>query len=299
MHHSPSPSAVAAGRHAFAALVLANVVLAFGAWMVRIADVGPVAAGFWRLALAAPFLAVLARWSGGWSVVPNRRLLLLAGLGGLFFAADLGVWHYGIVQTKLANATLFANTSSFMFALYGFVVLRTMPGHVQLAAILLAAGGTALLLGTSYELSPDHLVGDLLSLLAGFFYTLYLIAIDRARRHLGALPVLTLATVAGAGPLLVAALLLGEPVLPGDWTPLLVLSLGSQVLGQGLLVYAIGHLSPVVIGLGLLVQPMVTALIGWLAYGEGFGAPDALGALLISVALVLVRLPARLATRRA
>ena len=43
------------------ALLLGNVALAFGPWLVRLADVGPVAAGFWRLTLALPFLLLVAR----------------------------------------------------------------------------------------------------------------------------------------------------------------------------------------------------------------------------------------------
>jgi drug/metabolite transporter (DMT)-like permease len=82
-------------------------------------------------------------------------------------------------------------------------------------------------------------------------------------------------------------------VVPGDWTPLLLLALGSQVIGQGLLVYSVGHLSPVVVGLGLLTQPAVTATIGWFAYGERLGAADLAGGLMIAVALVLIRLPER------
>jgi hypothetical protein len=39
-----------------AALFGANIALAFGPWFVRLADVGPVAAGFWRIALAVPVL---------------------------------------------------------------------------------------------------------------------------------------------------------------------------------------------------------------------------------------------------
>jgi drug/metabolite transporter (DMT)-like permease len=54
-----------------------------------------------------------------------------------------------------------------------------------------------------------------------------------------------------------------------------------------------GHLSPVVVGLGLLTQPAAAALIGWLAYGERLGVADGLGALLIAAALVLIRLPDR------
>ena len=104
---------------------------------------------------------------------------------------------------------------------------------------------------------------------------------------------------AGAAPLLLLALALGEPVLPGDWTPVILLSLSSQLLGQGLLVYAMGHLSPVVVGLCFLTQPALSAAIGWAAYDESFTLGDGAGALLICVALVLIRLPARrLATDR-
>jgi drug/metabolite transporter (DMT)-like permease len=104
-------------------------------------------------------------------------------------------------------------------------------------------------------------------------------------------PVLAIATAAGALPLLLLSLALGQKVMPSDWTPLLILSFGSQVVGQGLLVYAVGYLSPVVVGLGLLAQPAAGAVIGRFAYGESFSMADAAGAALIAVALVLIRLP--------
>jgi drug/metabolite transporter (DMT)-like permease len=148
-------------------------------------------------------------------------------------------------------------------------------------------------MGSSYELSREHFVGDLFTLLAGLFYTGYLIAVDRARRTMAAMPVLAVATAAGALPLLLVANLLGEAVMPRDWTPLFILSIGSHVIGQGLLVYAVGYLSPVVVGLGLLAQPAAGAVIGRLAYGETMSLADAAGAVLIAAALVLIRLPER------
>jgi drug/metabolite transporter (DMT)-like permease len=292
-------SAAAHGRYAFAALIVSNLFLAMGPWMVRVADVGPVASAFWRLSLAIPLLLLLARFATRGSFRPGRGVGLLIVVGGCFFAADLAAWHYGIGLTKLANATLFGNASSLLFPIYGFIIARMLPRRLQALALLLAATGAALLLGSSYELSPRHLRGDLFAILAGIFYTFYLIAIDRARQTLKPLPVLALATVAGAGPLLLFSLLLGEKVLPSDWTPLILLSLGSQVIGQGLLVYSMGHLSPLVVGLGLLTQPAVTAIVGWLAYDERLSLTDALGAVLICAALVLIRLPQRLATERA
>lgn len=294
MHQPPPQPAAPGGRHAFAALIVSNLFLAFGPWMVRLADVGPAASAFWRMALAIPLLLWLAARGGGTSdLKAGRGMAALILLGGIFFAADLAAWHSGILLTKLANATLFGNLSSLLFPIYGFIAARMLPRRLQAVALGLATAGAALLLGSSYELSPEHLKGDLLAILAGLFYTLYLIVIDRARRTLKPMPVLALATIGGAGPLLLFALAVGEPVMPGDWGPLILLSFGSQVIGQGLLVYAMGHLSPLVVGLGLLTQPAVTALVGWLAYDERLGAADALGAFLICIALVLIRLPER------
>ena len=286
------PHTHSANRTAFAAMIFANIVLALGPWMVRLTDVGPIAAGFWRLALAVPFLLIFAWFSPG-RLRARGALLAMIAVGGLFFAADLAAWHYGIHHTKLANATLFGNMSSLIFALYGFILLRRLPSGAQGLALALALVGAVLLMGSSYELSPDHLEGDLFALLAGLFYTFYLIAVDRARRDMAPMPVLALSTLAGTLPLLLFAWAAGETILPQDWTPLFLLALSSQVLGQGLLVYAMGHLSPVIVGLGLLTQPVVSALIGWLAYNERLSPVDGIGALLISIALVLIRLPDR------
>jgi len=282
-----------APRLAFPALILANLFLAAGPWMVRLADVGPVAAGFWRLALVLPLLGLLAVWQGRGQRLPSGKLILAVAVGGLFFAADLAAWHVGILQTKLANATLFGNFASFLFAIYGFVLLRRLPGRLPGIALVLAAIGTALLLGRSYELSHVNLVGDLFCLLAGLFYTFYLVAVDRARRSLAPFPTLFIATAAGALPLLLFALALGEQVLPHDWWPVVLLSVGSQLFGQSLLVFAMGHLPPVVTGLGLLTQPVAAAAIGWLAYGERLASLDVMGAALICAGLVLIRLPQR------
>ena len=287
----------ASGRFAFPALLLANLVLALGPWLVRlsqeVSEVGPVAAGFWRLALAVPFLAFMAARQSRGKSLGRWQLVAAAAVGGIFFAADLAAWHAGILRTTLANSTLFGNFASFLFAIYGFVLMRSLPGRPQAAALALAAIGTALLLGNSFELSPRHFTGDLLALLAGLFYTFYLIAVDRARRTMGHWQVLAVATAAGSVPILLFALAIGESVMPSDWVPVILLSLSSQLIGQGLLVFAMGHLSPVLVGLCFLTQPIASAAIGWLVYDERLSAADGVGALLICAALVLIRLPAQ------
>jgi len=280
-------------RFAFPAVLVGSCALAFGPWLVRLSGVGPVAAGFWRLALALPFLFVIAALTRQPIHWPGRKLATLVAAAAFFFAADLAAWHVGIHMTKLGNATLFGNVSSFGFAAWGLWLARRWPSKLQAAALGLAAVGAALLMGSSFELSPRNFAGDLLCLFAGFLYVGYLIAVQHGRGSLKPLPLLFLASAFGAAMLLPLSLSLGERVIPDDWTYVFLLALGSQVVGQGLLVYGIGHVPPLIVGLALLTQPAISAFVGWSAYGETLTAADWLGAAAIGAALVLVRLPER------
>jgi drug/metabolite transporter (DMT)-like permease len=278
---------------AFPALLLGNVALAFGPWLVRLADVGPVATGFWRLALALPFLLIIggmARQPAHW---PRRALVVTIVIAAVFYSLDLGAWNAGIRMTKLANATMFGNSGSFVFAIYGLILARRTPSLKQGIALFMAIAGAGLLMSGSYELSARNFAGDLLTLVAGLFYGGYLIFVERGRTELKPLPLLTLATAFSVPILLAISVGLGETIWPHDWTPLLIFALSSQVLGQGLLVYSIGTLPPLVVGLALLTQPAISATIGWFAYGEKLSTGDFIGAAAIALALVVVRLPER------
>ena len=274
---------------ALVALIVANVALAFGPWFVRLADTGPVAAAFWRITLAAPVLLAAAIGSGWRPGTLGRGLWLILMLAGVAFAADLASWHLGILRTTLANATLFGNSATLIFPVYSFLVARAWPSRTQAFALLLAAAGAALLMGRSYSLDPRNFAGDLLCLLAGVLYTVYFVLMARARLTMAPIPALALSTLASLLPLLIFATLLGERIWPGDWTPLLGLALVSQILGQGCMIYALGKLSPLVVGIALLVQPVVAGAIGWLAYDERLATGDLLGVILVAAALVLVR----------
>jgi drug/metabolite transporter (DMT)-like permease len=226
----------------------------------------------------------------GWRPAGTTRAVWIAiAAGGVCFAGDLASWHIGILKTSLANATLFGNSATLFFPIYGFVVARAWPSRAQGFALLLALIGAALLMGRSLQIAPGHFGGDLLCLLAGILYTFYFAAMAKARDTMAPVPALAASTLASVLPLLLFALFLREQIMPHDWTPLIALALASQVLGQGLMIFALGQLSPLIVGIGLLIQPVVAAAIGWIGYGERLDAVDWIGAVLVAVALVLVR----------
>jgi len=287
---SPEPAVPA--RWPLVGLFLGSTMLAFGPLLVRMADVGPVASAFWRMALAAPVLLVVAlvlRSREPERVAFGALPWGVAATAGAFFASDLIAWHLGIVRTSMANATLFANTTAFMLAGWALLVRRERPGKTTLQSLALAGAGTMLLFGSSAQLGAEHLLGDLLSLCAAAFYTGYLLTIMRLRGRLSTATVLAMSTFASVIVLLPVALLAPGAFWPTDWRPVMALAISSQLLGQGLMVFASGRLPAFVVGIGLLVQPLVSAAAGWAMFGEALGPAELVGAGMIAAALVLIR----------
>ena len=273
-----------------AALLLGNVALALGPWLVRLADTGPVSAAFWRLFLAIPFLAALAHFGGQRLQGISRRTLGFVAIGAAAFALDLASWHIGIEMTRLGNATLFGNAGSIVLMFWAFMAARRLPIANEWLAMGLAIAGAALLMGRSLEISAASFFGDLFCLAAGLFYAVYLLTLQGARARFGGWSLLTLVCLFAAPSLLAIAVLLGEPIWPANWTPILILFISSQLIGQGLLVFSLGHFSPLIIGLALLTQPAIAALVGYSAFGEVLGALDILGMVMLAAALLASRL---------
>ncbi|TAD80134.1 MAG: DMT family transporter [Sphingomonadales bacterium] len=284
-----APAARPAAWLLLLALFGGNVALAIGPWFVRVADTGPVAAGFWRLFLALPFLVVLARMNGQRLGGMGGKTLALVALGAVTFALDLASWHIGIEMTRIGNATLFGNAGSIVLLFWGFIIARTLPGRLEALAIVFALAGAAILMGRSLEISNATLIGDLFSVAAGLLYAVYLLTLQGARGQFGSWSLLVWVSLFGAPVLLVIALALGEPVWPQAWGPIVGLFVLSQLVGQGLMVFSLKYFPPLVVGLALLTQPAVASIYGWLAFGEVLSGLDIVGMVLVGAALAVSR----------
>jgi len=74
---------------------------------VRLSETGPTATAFWRGAFALPFLLLWA-WLERRSNPPLRTALRERRFlwAGVFFAGDLLLWHWSLLLTSIAAATL-------------------------------------------------------------------------------------------------------------------------------------------------------------------------------------------------
>jgi drug/metabolite transporter (DMT)-like permease len=263
---------------------------------VRLADVGPTASAFWRVALAVPLLGVafaLAPRAGA-ALRPNWPLLAAAGLA---FAGDLVFWHWSIQFTSVANSTLLANLASIFVTLAAWVLWRQKPRALFLVALALALAGVGMLVRTSLDFSPRALLGDALGVVTAMFYAWYLLSVKGLRdRGAATLQLMAVTSTVTAVVLLPAALASGEVLLPGSatgWLVLLGLAWVSHAAGQGLIAYALAHLPASFSAVGLLFQPVMAAAFAWLLLGEPLVALQVAGGAVVLAGIYLARRSSR------
>ncbi|OQW47514.1 MAG: hypothetical protein A4S16_08580 [Proteobacteria bacterium SG_bin6] len=271
------------------AVVGANVALALGPWFIQLAETGPLASAFWRVAIASPLLLPALLLLPREQRLPRGAIAPLL-IAGQVFAASLAIYCAGIVRTTVTNAVLLGNCAVLFFPLYAMLAERVRPGRAQIAALVLACLGAALLLGRSVQLDAARSLGDLLCLVAGIVYTAFFVVTARLAGRVAPLPAFVWMTVASAPPLFVFTVLSGEALIARDWGPLIASAAVAQVIGQGLLVLTVGRLSPVAVGAGLLIQPVVGAVIDVVANGYRPDLADAAGAVLVAVAVLMATL---------
>lgn len=275
------------------ALFLGAVLIAFAPILVRLSEVGPVASGFFRVALAFPILALMhaSREATGRTrhgIAARDFLLLVAA--GVFLALDLGIWHISIRMTSVANATLFNNSAPIFVALAVWIGGARLGRRFVLALGVAVAGMVLLSTGGRLQAGPGDLVGDALALSTGAFYAAYILIIADVRKRLPTGICMLVSTLAAIPFLFLFSRILGEVMLPltwRGWAVLGALALVCHVAGQGLIARALAVLPTASSATALLVQPVAAALLAWLFFAETQGPVEiaGIGAVLFGIAI--------------
>lgn len=290
-----------ADRRALVALFAGACGIAFAPILVRLSELSPTATAFNRFALAVPVLWVWLLI--GDAVGPSENRLrrrhpssvtdyAILALAGLFFAGDMGFWHWSITYTSVANATLLANTAPVFVVLGGWLVFGTRVRPLFLIGMAIAMGGTVVLMQTSVALGGRHLLGDVFGLVTGLFYGAYLITIQRLRATYDTMAIMAYAIPVSAAAVLVVSIFNGETLLASTttgWMVVVCLALVSQVFGQSLIAYGLAQLPVAFASVSLLVQPLMAALWAWLFLAEPLGPVQALGAVVILTGIWIAR----------
>ena len=280
-----------ANGRALLALLAGSILIGLGPSFLRLSEVGPMAAAFWRCALATPLLWLLARREAATPSGNSGHRLLLAG-AGVFFAIDLALWHSSLGLTSVANSTLLASLSPLFVTPAAWLLWRERIGLRFMLGVVLALLGTAILIDPRASAVPDSHAGDALAVTAAASFACYLLVVSHLRRTESTVRVLLWTSAVVSALLLPAALLAGETLVPASlrgWAMLAGLALVVHLAGGGLITQAMASLPAAFSAVALLMIPLAAAVFAWIFLGEAFGVQQAVGGAVILSGIVLCR----------
>ena len=282
---------------AFAALVMGAIAMGVSPVFVRFSEVGPFASAFWRVFLALPVLLIWAWLELRAKGKPLKLSFSTAVLwSGLFFSGDLIFWHLAIVNTTMANATLMACLAPVWVIMLSGAFIGEPVGRNSYYGLVLCLIGAAMLIGSSYNIDPSRITGDIFGFITSIFFGLYFLAVRVARRNHESGELTLLSTFITAFCLFVVAL--GATIFAAQQffpttakgiTSLILLGTISHAGGQGLLSVALGSLSAVFSSLVIFIEAIAGAFFGWLVFDENLSASQIAGAVAILTGIWIAR----------
>jgi drug/metabolite transporter (DMT)-like permease len=260
------------------------VTISFSAIFVRLADVAPTTAAFFRAAYAVPVLLVAVRF-----VVDDRtrRERLLAFAAGGLLAVDLTMWHVSIEYIGAGLSTVVANSQVLWVGLMAWVLFRERPSTAAFAIVPVVLVGISLIggLGSVDAYGDRPGLGAVLALGAGVTYTGFLLMLRASNRRLAPTPGPLLDATAGTA----LAMLLIAPFDPGfsfvpTWPAhgwLLLLGTLVQVFGWLLITKALPRVPALDTSVMLLLQPALTIVWARLLFTETLAPLQWVGVVLV------------------
>ncbi len=266
----------------YVVLGAAVLIVSSAAILIRVAQaegVNSITIAAWRLTIAAALLWPLA-WAKSSKEISalTRRDWLLGGAAGIFLALHFAAWISSLGFTSVASSTALVTTNPIWIALVSFLFFREQLGRWLVFGIAAAILGSALIFLSDARLvegsgGSNPMLGNALAVVGSLTVCGYLLIGRRLRKTMSLLPYIWLVYSSAALALLLTAVLSGA-ALHGfsslAWVCLIALALGPQLLGHSAINWALKHVSATFIAITILGEPIGSALLAWLIFGERF-----------------------------
>lgn len=261
--------------------------------LVRLSEASPVTVAVFRCGYALPFLGALALWEARRLGPLQPRARTLAWLAGLFFAADLVLWHHAIEAVGAGLATVLGNLQVLIVGFAAWFLLSERPHRGLIVAVPIVLAGVVLISGVTGgdAYGVDPVAGVFYGALTSVAYAGFLLVLRQGSKDLRRV----------AGPLFhatgmaaVAALAFGlatgtmeapQGAASHGW--LLALALASQVAGWLLISISLPRLPAALTSVILLLQPVGAMLLARVALDEVPSGVQLAGAVLILAGVIV------------
>src|SRR3954447_12913820 len=236
-----------------------------------------------RFGLAAPVLALIASRHA----LREAATVRVAAWGAVGYGAMVVLQNLGVERTSVTHASLIFGAVPVLVAAGSVLSGRAAAGPGAWAGFGVALGGVALVAGSGGEAS---LLGDGLVLASAVLGASLIVVQGRLLEGRDPVAVTAVQMAAAAAFALVTAL--PAPLPGGGPTPVQAVALVALVSVGSLIPFALyaygqARVHAELAGAFVTLEPVVGVAAGVLAFGNPFGAPQALGAVLVVAGLGL------------
>ena len=248
-----------------------------------------------RLSLAALILLPSVR------KFPEVRLncvaIYYAGVAGVFLALHFATWISSLSYTSITASTTLVATNPLWVTLFSWLWFKEKPSTLTILGIGIAVvGAIAIGFGNTQvqTAASQPLLGNVLALMGACAASLYLLwGREAQRRGLKVGQYITIAYTTAAVVLLPLPLIFGSTYTgysSSVYLYILLMALFPQLIGHTSFNWAMRWISPTLVALVILFEPIGSSFLGYLIYQE---VPEVLeffgaGVLLVGVALAIV-----------
>jgi drug/metabolite transporter (DMT)-like permease len=256
----------------FLILATGAMLIGFAPIFVRLSELSAPAILFYRMFLTLPFLIFInftLNKKISFEVIDKKTILYLL-IASIAFTTDLTLWHYGIGITSVSNATIIVSSAPIFVAILSLIFFKERLSKGFIISFLITYLGIIGLIYYSNNYINGKVLGDILSLIAAFFYAVYLLVIARLGKE-NSLNIIFYITLFCCIFSIIPMLIDGGNMLPSsrfEWINLLLLALLCQLGGQFLITYGIGKISASEGSIGLLIQPITATILAAFLFTE-------------------------------
>lgn len=301
----------------YIALIVGVFVAATSSILIRMAQVGGEGApsmviASWRLVFAVLVLTPIA-WRKRRHELRHlpRKDLSWGILAGLLLGAHLTTWISSLAYTSVASSAALVTTNPLWVAIAAYLLFGEKPSRNTLLGLIVGFSGSLLIafsdggilavgpagvqfnwshLTASQGQADSALYGDFLALIGAVAVSGYLLIGRNLRTRLSNTAYVWLAYTAAMAATVVVTLLSGYSLFGYSaeiyfW--MLLLALGPQLLGHTIFNWSLAHLSATFVALAILGEPIGSAILALIIFGETFAPLQLAGFVLLLIGIGL------------
>lgn len=246
-----------------------------------------------RLTIASIFL--LPVWGMALPTPLTPYALRYAIAAGICLAIHFATWITSLSLTSIVASATLVTTNPIWVALISWLWFKEIPSRMTSLGIGVAfTGGILIAAGNTGATASHPLAGNLLALVGAVTASLYFLLGREAQRHgltvgrYAAIAYTTGALVLLPLPVLVGVNYWGYPTAVYVYT--LLMAISAQVVGHTALNWSVRWISPTLVALMLLFEPVIASALGYLIFQQVPGQSVLMGAgiVLLGVAIAVL-----------